>query len=221
MPAEAAQRILDLLDHALPAPRRGTRVLDRALQRAGLKEIPLTTEELKAFVRTAVRETLEDELGPRLALEVARDLDEALSPALRRCETLASSPSSRRMRRIGSTLKSTVLVVGGDRLRNATVARVLLRHGFVVTTAQDLAELAIAVSGPQPDAVVLDERCALDPPDALVALLEERLAVVHNCSNPALAETIAKSHGASRVVAVGEGAPSNELVYALSVLFAV
>lgn len=218
MPADAAQRIVDLLDRALPAPRRGTRILDRALAHAGLSALPVTTEELKSFVRTSVRATLEDELGPRLANEVANDLDAALSPALRRCETLPASPSSRRMRRVGVQL--AVLVVGADRVRNAGVARILIRAGYSVTTAHDLVELAMATAAPT-DAIVLDERSAIDPPEGLVSLLDQRLAVVHSCSNPPLAESLLRERGVAGVAAIREGAASGEVLTALTSLAAV
>jgi hypothetical protein len=169
-------------------------------------------------VRTAVRATLEDELGPRLANEVANDLDAALTPALRRCQTHPSSPSSRRMRRASAQV--SVLVVGADRVRNAGVARVLIREGFAVTTAHDLVELAMATAAPS-DAIVLDERSAIDPPEALVSLLDQRLAVVHGCTDPLLAESIVRSHGVADAATVREGAPSSDLLRALTSIVAV
>lgn len=225
MPDEAEQRILDLLDHAMPGPRRGTRVLDLALERAGLASLPETTEELKAFVRKALRETLVEELGMLVANEVANDLDAALYPALRRCDTLPAAPSSRRLKRESDGPVSprrdgvAVLVVGGDRLRNASVARALAGHGFAVVTAQDLAEITIAGAGGTPDAIVLDERCALDPPDVLLGLLERTQSVaVHNCSNPPLAESIVRAHGCAKVAAIGEGSSARDLLRALTEL---
>lgn len=222
------QRMLDLLDLAIPAPRRGTRVLEIALQRAGLDDLPQTTEHLKAFVRTSLRVALEEELGPRLAHEVANDLDAALTPALRRCDTLPAAPSSRRQRSSSPPHQearhdgAVVLVVGSDRLRNASLARALLRQGFSVSTADDLSEVINATSTALPDALVVDERCALDPPDILRDLLARvaTVALVHNCSNPPRAEDALRSKGIGRVVAVREGSTSQDLLSALSVLIA-
>jgi hypothetical protein len=218
------QRILDLLDQAIPAPRRGTRVLDIALQRAGLDDLPQTTEHLKAFVRTSLRVALEDELGAQLAHQVANDLDAALTPALRRCPTLPAAPSSRRMRRVTERHEGVaVLVVGADRLRNASIARVLLRQGFVVSTAHDLAEITTATASATPAALVVDECCALDTPDILRDLLGRAatVALVHNCSNPPRAEDALRMHGIDRVVAIREGSSSQDLLSALSHLMSV
>lgn len=197
MSTEGARRMLDLLERVIPAPHRGTRVLDVALARAGLHELPDTTEELKAFVRTALRTTLEDELGPRLAHEVANDLDAALSPALRRANTWPASPSSRSMRRVSPPPPKpclSVLIVGADRVTNASLARVLIREGYLVSTAQDHAEMAIA-SARGVDVVVLDHRCASDPPSPLRELLRS-----------------------TRTVALRDGETSREVLSALSSL---
>lgn len=188
---EGARRILDLLDRALPPPRRGTRVLDLALRRAGLGDLPQTTEELKEFVRMALRETLEDELGPRLAHEVVNDLDAAMTPALRRANTWPEVPSSRRLKRSPSM---SVLVVGSDRVRNASLARALIREGYIVATAHDHAEIAIASANPI-DVLVLDPRTASDPPPPLRHLMHK-----------------------TRLVALREGDSTREVVQALSVL---
>lgn len=222
--------MLNLLEQAIPSPRRGTRVLDLALERAGLDALPQTTEDLKAFVRTSLRVALEEELGPRLAHEVANDLDAALTPALRRCDTLPAVPSSRRLRLLSSQPPhseprhdgAVVVVVGSDRVRNASLARVLLRQGFSVTTADDLSELANATAAAMPDALVVDERCALDPPELLRELLARvsTVALIHSSTNPPRAEDAVRSHGIGRVVAVREGSSSKDLLSALSVLIA-
>lgn len=220
------QRILDLLDQVIPAPRRATRLLDLALQHACLDALPQTTEHLRAFVRTSLRIALEEELGPRLAHEVANDLDAALTPALRRCDTLPAVPSSRRLHLVSPPPPRhqgmAVLVVGGDRLRNASLARVLLGQGFSVSTAHDHAELALATADATPDALVVDERCALDPPEVLRELLARvaTVALVHSSSNPPRAEDSMRSHGIGRVVAVREGSSARDLLSALSLLIA-
>jgi hypothetical protein len=166
-----------------------------ALRHAGLDSLPDTTEELKAFVRTPLRVILEDELGPRLAHEVINDLDAALAPALRRVDTYPAAPSSRRMRQVSPRQEDlSVLIVGCDRVRNASLARVLIREGYSVTTARDHAEIAIASASPV-DVVVLDQRSASDPPPPLRELL-----------------------GSARTVALRDGDSPREVVSALAAM---
>lgn len=157
----AAQKILELLERVIPAPRRGTRLLDGALRLAGLDALPETTDELKLFVHRDLRRMVEEELGQRLAHEIINDLDASLTPALRRMDTMPAAPSSRRMRQVSARPEELkVLIVGGDRLRNASLARVLIREGYSVATARDHAEIAIATASAPIDVVVLDPRCA-------------------------------------------------------------
>jgi hypothetical protein len=224
--AEGADMILELLDRAIPAPRRGTRVLDRALEAAGLHALPATSGELKEFVQSSLRSILEEELGSSLAREVSADLETALSPALRRCDTSPAVPSSKRIRRysppplprIGEGL--SVVVIGGDRLANASLARALIAEGFAVTTAYDDAELAIVTSALAPHAVVLDERTALELPDSVEELISgtDVAVLAHNCSNPAITDALLRAHGAERMTTLRSGATTREVIHALSAL---
>jgi hypothetical protein len=225
--SEGAQVILELLDKTIPAPRRGTRVLDRALAAAGLTALPVTTVELKQFVQSSLRAILEDELGPALAREVSSDLETALSPALRRCDTHPAAPSSKRMRRLSPTPGTragdgvSVIVIGGDRLANAGLARALVAEGFEVTTAYDDAELAIVTSARAPDALVLDERSARELPcsvGALITSTPEIAVLAHNCSNPAITDALLRARGAGRMTALPSGISTREVISALSLL---
>ncbi len=218
--------ILELLDKAIPAPHRGTRVLDRALEAAGLQELPSTHVELRTFVQSSLRAILEDELGASLAREVSADLETALSPALRRCDTSPAVPSSKRMRRYSPTPLArcgegvSVVVIGGDRLANASLARARIAEGFSVTTAYDDAELAIVTSARAPDAVVLDERSALELPDSIEELIgtPDIAVLAHNCSNPAITDALLRAHGADRMAALRTGATTREVISALATL---
>lgn len=219
-----ARLILELLDNVVPASHRGNRVVDLALRSAGLSAIPETTVELKAFVQTSLRAILEEELGTALAREVSADLENALSPALQRCETSPAVPSSKR--RISPPPPSrrgqgvSVVVCSADRLANASLARALLAEGFDVATAHDNSELASLTDRP-PHAVVVDERCALEHPDSLEELIASApgMAVLaHNCSNPAITDALLRAHGAGRMAALPSGATTREVIYALSVL---
>jgi len=227
--SEGADMILELLDNALPAPRRGTRVLDRALAAAGLAELPSTNVELKQFVQSSLREILEDELGSSLAREIAADVETALAPALRRCDTYPAAPSSKRLRRLSPPPPSrpgsgiSVIVFGADRLANASLARSLLAEGFDVVTAHDEAEVAMATRGRTPHAVVVDERAALELPDSIEALLSSQpeLAVLaHNCTNTSITEALLRAHGVGRSSVLPSRASTREVIWALSALAA-
>lgn len=223
--APEARRILDLLDKSIPAPHRGS-VVDRALEAAGLDALPDDTNELRAFVQTSLRTVLEEELGIGLAREVCADLETALSPALRRCDTSPAVPSSLRMRQHSGAPSSrrgagvSVFVVGQDRLATASLARALVAEGFEVATAHNEAELA-TISDRPPHALLLEERCALALPDSIEELLSSRpgLAVLaHNCLNPQITDALLRAHGAAKMAALPRGATTREVISALAEL---
>lgn len=232
---DGARRILELLDESVPSPRRGSRLLDQALEQAGLESLPETTPELRAFVRRSLLPVLTEELGPRLADEVVGDLEVALSPALRRIATQPASPSSMRMQKVSVSIPPSsmppssvraravgraVLVLGSDRFATATLARALLGTGFTVTSAYDQAELANALAIGSLDAIVTDEALAIE--HALLlreALRLERRSVliVTGCRDPQeLEKQLQDEHGGEQVFGLSSSASSRELVAALA-----
>ncbi|MBI2388154.1 MAG: hypothetical protein HYV09_00945 [Deltaproteobacteria bacterium] len=236
-----ARRILELLEGSVPPPRRGTRLLDQALELAGLATLPGTNVELREFVRKALRPVLAVELGDRLAGEVAHDLEAALSPALRRIDTVPSSPSSRRMRATAAPTSAVssapssapsrppssgpvasvrgegriVIVLGHDRLATSTIARALIGCGFQVSVAHDAQELLLAVAGGNPSAVLCDDSSAREHAAELKRLAGSAV-VVHGCRDPKSTEHALADAGLDRAVGVADRASSRDLVVAVA-----
>lgn len=234
-----ARRILELLEGSVPPPRRGTRLLDQALELAGLATLPGTNGELREFVRKALKPVLAEELGDRLAGEVAHDLEAALSPALRRIDTVPSSPSSRRMRAITTPASAPrpsspshppssgptpsvrgegrlVVVLGHDRLSTSTIARALIGCGFEVSVAHDAQELLLATSGDPPSAVLCDDASAHEHAAELKRLAGAAVVVVHGCRDPKSTERALADAGLDRAVGIADRTSSRELVAAVA-----
>lgn len=228
-----ARRILELLDESVPAPRRGTRLLDQALEQAGLARLPETTPELRAFVRRSLRPILEEELGPRLADEVTGDLEAALSPALRGHATLPAAPSSMRLQKVMMTIPEcpppsssrirgegrTVLVIGADRFGTASLARSLVGSGFSVVTAFEPQEIADALTTGSFHAIVTDEPRALAHASVLRDALRNgtrSVLLVTGCLDPRAFELQLQDGGVDQVFGLPKSATSRDLVATLA-----
>lgn len=230
-----ARRILDLLDGPVLSPRRGTRLLDQALEQAGLVQLPDGNPELRAFVRRSLHPILAEELGPRLADEVTGDLVAALSPALRGWATQPASPSSKRMNKVSippppsmppsvtppSSVRGNgrkVLVVGRDRFGAASLARTLVGAGFKVTTAFEEDDLGTSLASDVFDAILCDELAA----NAFTSLLRDTVLehdavlLVSHCRDAHEIEEQLRAGGIPKVFGLPSGASSREIVLTLA-----
>lgn len=234
-----AQRILELLDFNVPPPRRGTRLLDQALEQAGLVHLPESTPELRAFVRRSLRPVLAKELGPGLADEVTGGLEAALSPALRGSATQPAAPSSMRMTKVSPPsapapselppassriptsvrgLGQKVLLLGRDRFGAASLARSLVGSGFKITTAFEVDELVAAMAEEHFDAVLCDELSAHVHLAVLRRAVQEHHAalVVSGCLDSNELEAQLREAGIANVFGMPSGFTTRDIVATLA-----
>ncbi len=230
-----ARRLLDLLDGAVLAPRRGSRLLDQALEQAGLLQLPNGNPELRAFVRRSLRPILAEELGPRLADEVTGDLEAALSPALRGWATPPASPSSMRMNKDSVSIPPAsmtpsvtppssirgngrkVLIVGRDRFGAASLARTLVGAGFEVTTAFEGDDLEGSLASGTFDAILCDELAADAFTTTLRGAVEQgAVLLVSHCRDVHETEERLRAGGIPKVFGLPSGALSRDIVLTLA-----
>lgn len=228
--------LLQVLAGCVPLPREGVRVVERALERAGRPALPAEPELLHAFVHDELRSVLADELGPRLAAEIVRDITRATAAlpsthaahALRARDTTPAAPSSKRVRAASpsSTVRDgqhgLVVVLGQDRVRDATTARALIRAGFDVVVPRDGVELEAAFdrgAHEAPVAVVADEPSVRSAPVALRERIEgDTVLLAYGCGDAPRAESTLRALGARRVCALSAGCGTADVVTTLIAL---
>lgn len=216
-------RVYSALAALVPAPRRGHRLLARALASTRAASLPTQRDNILAFVRGPVRHVLEDELGDRLAGRISAEMEQTLVRELdptdrrERRDTQPATPSSRRLQAVVGALASTspviVALVHHDAVRSATLARGLLRAGFLVNVGPSLEERL----EPMPSAVIVSEAVTLDLPFALrrFFLVHPAAAlVVCDCSDPEGTEQRLRQANVRRIGIVSSGAPSTQLLAA-------
>jgi len=223
-----AMRVYGALAALVPAPRRGHRLLQRALSSTKGSALPSEREEMLSFVRGPVRDTLEDELGDRLARRISAEMERTVdrelstsSPRERR-DTQPATPSSRRLQAVVGALTpasvtAIVALVHDDRVRSTMLARGLLRAGFKVNVGPTLEERL----DPFPTAVIVSESIALDLPFALRRFLlihSDAALVVCDCRDAEHTERVLRAIGVRKLGLVCSGAPSTELLCAAQAL---
>ncbi len=223
-----AMRVFSALAALVPAPRRGHRVLQKALSSTKESALPSRRDEMLSFVRGPVRETLADELGDRLAGRISAEMEQTVDRELgtpsaqERRDTQPATPSSRRLQAVVGALTpasvtAIVALVHDDRVRSTMLARGLLRAGFKVNVGPSLEERL----DPIPTAVIVSESIALDLPFALRRFLlihPTSALVVCDCHDAEHTERVLRAIGVRKLGLVSSGAPSTQLLCAAQAL---
>jgi hypothetical protein len=208
-----------------------------ALLRAGETSFPDGFLARARFVDIALRDTITEELGPRVAAEIVRDVlelivDESLSAELRERderETIPApcpashAPSGRRLRRArppslrldGEPVP--IVVVTADRTRVVATMRALIRAGFGPQVASGPVECALALGETCPVLVVVEESFLREEAHAMREALEhapQAAVLLVACVDPIDAMASVLPEAVRAIDALPNGAPTTELVAA-------
>lgn len=138
-------------------------MLRLALVQAGVDGVPDTPGKALLFVRAHLLAKLSADVGPRLAMAFMDELVEQLDePPESGVVPLSPAPSSApriarlSVRSSGQPARGTLVIVDGDALRRASLARLLVPARWDVRTADSPEQLLDAASeGAHPGAVVV------------------------------------------------------------------
>jgi CheY-like chemotaxis protein len=218
--------LVSLLEMALGTSELVDAIIAQSLIAAGREELPVSAPDLVAFVRAHLLTSLSDHIGPRLTIALVDDLVALIDPT-GSLPTDPSIPPSSMPRPVARrkppgaprapSAKLGVLLVDGDRVGRATVARAMLRSQWEVTVVDSPAELdEVLESGDPVDVALVD---ATHPhAQALVetlARLRPHVAVVARSGDAIRTRALFARLGITRSDIRSREAPAEELVDAV------